>query len=785
MAVSPIMLNGIQNTPVLRSSEVREINQNIERIKQDYARFNSDYINKRNLLLECLNNILKVNGNPNTYSFANGDLPIETIFNENSLPDGICNAGKKAYAYYLKEVLQKLNLLNQHILKGQEALTALNECTNAAQIKNYETILELQDGLVKKYLDDFNKYTVVQTLITTRYTIRNTINNKPASIPPVTSTETNYDIRGKIWNEDGTATGNFDTALSSLDEINDLRKLTTKKETGFQTITTTLCNIRNYKDLVKQGTSKQIASYLTMTNLNDKFGFNVVDKKIEIIPPLDEEEQKKQTTPIALFDELTLLEKLKYIRVYYTQNTNPYHYPEDLKSGVPCMSRSDLEKHVYDANDNKSNTDELVTLGIIPSDTNKPKTDLVEPGAIELFYVGYLKDSMGAINALAAFMEVKSVSMLAQIEQQSYRIKALKTYLKMLEIALQELNTSYERNSISTSEGDKTYTKAYLAIKYAAANQTRTLATIKNKEGQMEDYIVLQVDGNAEAEDYKHYNLSDNQTYIYVKATTEGINEFLSLQWDAVDMLFKNLSTTSFNSLNVEQIKDGLSNGTEFGGGVDFNPQNRLNTHNYLYKTAQIYSSYTITGDTSKYGKYFDSDIDTYTTYFKPKTIKKSDIKSNQRMVKISEWEYVAPLGTHYDHFLITKVVKTSNQPLTSTNNNILFAKFDDNDQAIKELPKELETAKVSMTSILTDNYGGVGMSWKNKNDKYKNQWRTLVDQWQNICQTAIENIGSQIESVNKTIKSLRSKIDTFDSSASRFRDKFYSTTMTVLNKLS
>ena len=37
---------------------------------------------------------------------------------------------------------------------------------------------------------------------------------------------------------------------------------------------------------------------------------------------------------------------------------------------------------------------ELEALGIIPSDANKPKADLVEPGAIELFYVGYLKDSI-------------------------------------------------------------------------------------------------------------------------------------------------------------------------------------------------------------------------------------------------------------------------------------------------------------------------------------------------------------------------------------------------------
>ncbi len=748
MALSPTALNGIQNTPVLRSSGVPDIDPNVKKsikeLNQKYTCFGADYTNKRNMLLGFLNDILNKG-----YSFGANGLDIEKIFNENSFSNSntICNAGKKAYAYYLKEVLQKLNLLNQYILKGQKALNTLKDCTNEAQIKKYETILEIQDELVKKVLNDFNKYTVIQTLTTTRTTIRKKITGgTDVKGNDTILTETNYATKGKIWDENGNVTGKFE--LNTLSSLQDLRTLTTVKESGLQIITTTLTN---------KHTSET-------TDLNDEFGFNVVNKQISI------NKDKEESTPIALFDELTLLEKLKYIRVYYTDNTTPYNYPEDLKSGVPCMSRDELKTYVYDANKNGSNDDELQELGIIPSKENAPKTDLVEPGAVELFYVGYLEDSQGAINALAAFMEIKSVSMLVQITQQSYRVKALKTYLQMLEIGLQELNSCYEKDSIST--------KTYLAIKYAAANQTRTLVNINGS-----DYIVLQVDGEKESGNYEHYNLSDKQAYIYVKATTEGINEFLGMQWDAVDTIFKQFSITeSFQELTDPQIKEGYDNGTEFGQNPTFN--NKFSdSYNYLYKEVKIGGYYTITTDGEKYRHYdgwlVHEYVNTKELIRHPLNINDED-PDNKRMIQNKDLGW-----RNYDCILYQKQIIVSSTTLTSQTGNVLFAKFNNNEQAINNLPKELETAKVSMNDILNDKFAGENISWRHKDDKRTSQWRRLVEMWQNVCQTAIENIGSQIESVNKTIKSLRSKIDTFDSSANRFRDKFYSTIMTAINKIS
>ena len=668
--------------------------------QKSYFYFNPSgvYEKKCNLLLDFLNQILGKN-----YSFNNGELPIETIFDECKLDKINCNAGKKAYTYYLREVLQKLNLLYQHLLKGQAAFNKLNSCTTETELEKCKMTLAIQDELVKKYLEDFNKYTVIQTLTTTRTTTRKSISEGAPDISNSTnSEEVNYDIRGKIWDENGNVKGNFNEALENLSTLDKLRKLTTIKEYGIQSITISLKN--KYS--------------MQLTDLNDKFGFNVVEK--EILP------LGTGITPIASFDELTLLEKLQYIRTYYSDSSSErYFYPKNAQSGIPCMSRQDLEKYVLDTNgSNEGNEDELQALGIIPKPGNTPKADLVEPGAIELFYVGYLKDSMGAINALAAFMEIKSVSLLEQIEQQSIRIKALKTYLKVLEIGRQKLNDAYNKDEEISSW-------AYLAIRYAGSNQTRTLATING-----EDYIVMQLDGEVYNKEYDKYHLTDKNTYIYVKATTEGINEFLGMNYRLVDAIFT--PGKPFKDMTSNEKLHAKLDETKFYTEVDFSEP--VTKYDYLYETISRKDGYTIGFGTMGIGEQnFFSD--------------------------------------------------TSN----TTHSHILFAKFTDKEEAIKHLPKELETVKVDTKTIFQTPYvANSDMAWDNRDTTENGEggdithtWNAFVESWQNVYQTATENIGSQIESVNKTIQSLRSKIDTFDSSASRFRDKFYSTTMAVINKLS
>lgn len=656
--------NSISQARLLSSTQSVEARSNsVKSIESTYSDFSSGgiYETKRDKLLNQLNAVLSLVPSSEKYSFSdNGNLPIDTIFNKCKLSNINCNEGKKAYAYYLKEVLQKLNQLNQGILKGQEALKALNNCTTEDQIKNYKTTLEIQSDLVKNCLNELTKYTVIQTLNTTRESKRNNLSNVETTTKSETTSETNYEIRYK-----DISSNDFPTAVP--DSLEKLRNLTTDKEFGSQTITTTLKN-------------KETG---TITNLNDKWGFNVTARSKYSI-------NETKSSLIASFDELILLDKLKYIIVYYKNNSNPYYYPSDPKTGIPCMSREDLKKYVPDEDGDSSNKNELQSLGIIPSDANAPKTDDVEVGAVELFYVGYLGNSQGAINALAKFMEIKSVALLTQITQQSYRIKALKLYLKMLENGLQELNKSYNTKS---GDEDGISKETYLALKYAAANQTRTLITI-NDEDYDEDYIVMQLDKNGTTDNYQ---LSNNNAYILVKATTDGIKEFLELDYEIVNKFFNTKST--------------LTSGK---------------------KKAEI----------NNVVLYYEATF-TYTTF------------------------------------------SLHNKSYTLKGNNLLFMQTNDTN-AIAFLPKELETVKIKMDE-LTKSTGG--LSWLDTNPDdgtdFDQNWPSIVEMWQNTCQTAIDNVGSQIESVNKTIKSLRSKVDTFDSSSNRFRDKFYSTIMTVLNKIS
>lgn len=737
--------NNISQARLLSSTQSVEARSNsVKSIKKDYSGFSSskekNYGIQRDNLLNQLNAVLSLVKSGANYSFdANGNLPIDTIFNECKLSNINCNEGKKAYAYYLKEVLQKLNQLNQGVIKGQTALTALNKSTTEDQIKSYETTLEIQSDLVENCLNELTKYTVIQTLDTIRESKRKNLSGKVTTTKSEQTSETNYKIEHK----------DISTSFSSIvpENLEDLRKLKTDKEFGKQTITTTLKN-------------KETG---TITDLNDKWGFNVTARSNYSI-------NETKSSLIASFDELTLLDKLKYIIVYYKNNSNPYYYPNDTKTGIPCMSREDLKKYVPDEDEDGSNKNELQSLGIIPSDANAPKTDDVEVGAVELFYVGYLGNSQGAINALAKFMEIKSVALLTQITQQSYRIKALKLYLKMLEIGLQELNKSY-----STSQGGEGISKkTYLALKYAAANQTRTLITIND-----EDYIVMQLDRDKTTD---NYHLSNNNAYILVKATTDGINEFLGLDHQYVDSVFKSDGQQSFKDLSDSEIIRAYNDQTKFVGKPSFS--NELSGYDYLYKQVDGSSYYTITTNGKKYRYYNDHMlINEYVDSNAGRVYPKNIDSTNQRTISNSDLTG----NSHYKYAFYQKQEHNTALEIKSSNNNFLFAKFNDNTNAIAFLPKELETVKTKIDKLINTKAGGLSWLDTNPDDNtdFAQNWSYIVEMWQNTCQTAIDNVGSQIESVNKTIKSLRSKVDTFDSSSSRFRDKFYSTIMTVLNKIS
>jgi hypothetical protein len=114
---------------------------------------------------------------------------------------------------------------------------------------------------------------------------------------------------------------------------------------------------------------------------------------------------------IEVFNELNLLDRLKYIKLYYDIDSGKTDalFPNDKVRGIPTVKEAS-------------------------------KTDVI--AAIEPFFMGYLIDRDGPVNAVASYLEVKSAALVEKIRLESEKIKALNVYLKFINRALDILNAS-------------------------------------------------------------------------------------------------------------------------------------------------------------------------------------------------------------------------------------------------------------------------------------------------------------------------------------------------------
>ena len=114
---------------------------------------------------------------------------------------------------------------------------------------------------------------------------------------------------------------------------------------------------------------------------------------------------------IEVFNELNLLDRLKYIKLYYDVDSGKTDalFPNDKIRGVPTVKEAS-------------------------------KTDVL--AAIEPFFMGYLIDRDGPVNAVASYLEVKSAALVEKIRLESEKIKALNVYLKFIQRALDILNAN-------------------------------------------------------------------------------------------------------------------------------------------------------------------------------------------------------------------------------------------------------------------------------------------------------------------------------------------------------
>ncbi len=147
--------------------------------------------------------------------------------------------------------------------------------------------------------------------------------------------------------------------------------------------------------------------------------------KLRTMKVQDYEKQEYQKEPvfgkknIEVFNELNLLDRLKYIKLYYDIDSGKTDalFPNDKIRGVPTVKEAS-------------------------------KTDVL--AAIEPFFMGYLIDRDGSVNAVASYQEVKSAALIEKIRLESEKIKALNVYLKFIQRALDILNAS--QSSVTSND---------------------------------------------------------------------------------------------------------------------------------------------------------------------------------------------------------------------------------------------------------------------------------------------------------------------------------------------
>lgn len=764
-------------------------NSSLQTIYDAYKEIFSQYNAMHTALVGQLDTVLELFGGGVSYN-NRGELNLEKIFDDNTLIDtlalkaGECKEGAKAYKYYLKDIIMQLNSLfswNEKAKALLEQLKALIEHQSQehdAEAHYLISQLDIADKHAQEAIKAFTEHAVSKDLTVTKLVVYNDgISGKiDRSTENYQTYEAEYD---GVLTKSGSGYEYTPKVSNSYGSLEDLRALTTEKFTVTRTITTTC-----YKDKTKE-------------HLADKYD-DLAYREMETQEP----SSSSTTSAIALFDELPLLDKLKYIVLYYKVNDKRYVFPEDAKMGFPCIQ---------------------------PTTSTSPIEDTNEIGQLEMFYIGYLVDRDGPVNALASFMEIKSVAIKAQINLLSYRIKALQYYINLLNKGLEKLNES------QSSEMDPIPIVSYNTLRYLGANITRSLLYLKDADGNFlkdgkgkpltNPYLVIQYQGNTpgtgddgyEREDKNlPYHLTKKNRYLVIEASENGINSFLNwaLKTDYEEAAEATIDLDNFFSEDGYEIKEKVieNSNLELGSEITYDSI-RITESKELTKAigqnlVEKYKSEGILKEkkeiiyTDKSGKKRTVDVTGKVVTIENQKIKIDsdepiEFQKDEGITETTTVEYKKDTSTDQSQDMVysnkkdvvTKVFyfdNTINAPdhvffleflPTASGGAVTFSKT--------YLPKELEVSRLDVSSIVKDDYGKAGLSWKTGCKGYKQTWQTLMSAWTTSYDTSIANEQSQLEYVQKTITSLRKKIDTFDSMSSNFRSKAYTIYNRIVNKIS
>lgn len=190
----------------------------------------------------------------------------------------------------------------------------------------------------------------------------------------------------------------------------------------------------------------------------------------------------KATQPLSVFNSLNLLDRLRYIHYYYKLilaegKTDYAIFPNDAETGFPCLPN--------------------------PVST-KATEDTKELGAMESFYIGYLSNRDGPINAVAGFFEIKYQALQSNIELVSNKISALNVYLTFINRGMDLLNNSQTNGKKRIPDG------AMIALTYLCGGNMYNLF----KDANGEKHLVIE-------------SKKTLGTYMLVKADESGMKFLL------------------------------------------------------------------------------------------------------------------------------------------------------------------------------------------------------------------------------------------------------------------
>ena len=677
-----------------------------------------------NVLKDQLNAVLSLVLSKKTYDFP---LDIAKILDENKLTNA-CKKGNEAYKFYVRKIVSALNDLHEIITSAKEKLSQLQTLIRREDFENPAVrelltqlrLAEIDGEAIKK---TFSEYMVPKNFDITYFdvykygddedpkytrtagTAKSAAQDSEAYTMPE-ATEIDWEKEkekeeGEDWK---TKILTFHSKIpDDISSVDDLRtKIKTDKLTGSREV---------YALYYKKG---------SVTAMTDRY-----DSSADVYYQTKEKNIETKNSEISFFGELPLLDKLKYIVLYYTKSGTRRTFPEnDAVNGFPCLSNPAVADSTNPAT----------------GQSRKYTDDINEIAHLEPFYIGFLVDRDGPVNALASFMEIKSAAIGEQIKVLGYRIKALRCYLRFINRGLEEINKSDENN-------ERIPNAAYQILSMIGCNPTRLIKTIDGK-----DYFVLQYNGD---DGKATYHTSPNNNYMLVPTDDEGMEAFIKYA-DARHggKLIEDVKRC-YNHLFVSS--DGIhpKKETYYAGGLMLGlGLISWETWNHYYGEEH----WNLNIEHLRYEK--DGEGKLYWTY-NAWWDKNGDVSVTETI------PYRWADNPHYPGGTCP-LLRIINEPDES------------------KLPRELETNRMNITGVINQSYYGGEVSWYNRpqedgkdTDRTKAVYPSIIKNWKSTYDTIIGNIQSQLESVNKSIESLRNKINTFDTSAANFRNKAY----TIYNK--